>query len=64
MPEPKHACADCAHYNRRRVSESWELDHIFWYEHDCFARLGISNLKQFPFYNTTCPSFTWSLSHD
>lgn len=51
------SCFDCKHYHAEKEIESWELSHIFWWEHSCSVRPNISNLKQFPFSNTTCQKY-------
>lgn len=53
----RKSCFDCKHYHAEKEIESWELSHIFWWEHSCSVRPNISNLKQFPFSNTTCQKF-------
>ncbi len=50
----KHSCYSCRHYHGYKDTESWEMPHISWWVHDCNARQGIKNLKQFPFLNTSC----------
>ena len=48
------ACADCKHYE-------WDDEdsdgHIVGSWNWCGARNGVSNLKQFPFRKTDCPTF-------
>lgn len=48
------SCYTCKHRSITRESESWELDHIYWYVHECAVRPSIANLKQFPFNKTNC----------
>ena len=50
-----NSCYTCKHRHSYRETESWEMPHIFWYEHVCDARPTIANLKQFPFTKTDCP---------
>lgn len=50
----KHSCRNCRYYHKYKDIESWEMPHIFWWVHQCNARQGIENLKQFPFLNTSC----------
>ena len=45
----KHSCRNCRYYHKYKDIESWEMPHIFWWVHQCNARQGIENLKQFPF---------------
>ena len=49
-----NSCFTCKHRHSHKKTESWELPHIFWWEHACDARPGIANLKQFPFNKTEC----------
>ena len=48
------SCRSCEHYDVHKETESWEMPYIFWYEHSCSAKNGVSNLKQFPFKHTKC----------
>jgi hypothetical protein len=43
----KSRCVSCKYFSRQ--SESWEMDHIYWYE--CSKRPANESLKTFPFKN-------------
>lgn len=49
-----NACGTCDNLSRER--ESWELQHIQWWE--CRARPGLANLSSFPFRQTKCGAWT------
>ena len=48
------SCFTCKHRHSHKETESWEMPHIYWWEHSCNAHPGIANLKQFPFSETRC----------
>lgn len=52
-----NSCFSCKHYHRHKEIESWEMPHIFWYEHSCDARPTLANLVQFPFEHTSCQQY-------
>jgi len=49
-----NSCYTCKHRHSHKETESWEMPHIFWWEHSCDTRPNIANLKQFPFKQTQC----------
>lgn len=53
MTNSCYNCGECV-----REVESWELEHIYWYE--CDAVPGMANLRNFPFSNTKCKHFVKS----
>lgn len=48
------SCFTCKHSHSHKETESWEMSHIFWWEHSCDVRPSIGNLKNFPFRTTDC----------
>lgn len=49
-----NSCYRCAHLHKE--IECWEMPHIWWWE--CSARLGMANLRSFPFHSTKCKAWT------
>lgn len=49
-PGGSRSCRNCKHFYRD--SESWEMDHIWWWE--CNLHPEYKNLTSFPFKNTKC----------
>ncbi len=52
--EEVHSCGSCA--SLAKEVESWELQHIWWWE--CDSRPGVQNLTSFPFKRTKCRDWT------